>query len=91
MGSAVSDNVLRRNVQVHAITIDDCRVEYACAGVAGGPDDDSTPLYLIDVCVWYRMENGPWKPSVFAAIHEAKAALSLCRTTQDVRWIMECD
>lgn len=91
MGSAVLDHVFRRNVQVHSITIDGSIVDYACAGVIGGPDDESAPLHLLDVCVWYRMGDGPWKPSVFEAIHEAQAAISLCRSVEDVRWVMECD
>lgn len=91
MASAVSDCVHRRNVRVHSVTINGSTVEYACAGMIGGPDDDSVPIHLLDVCVWYRVDNGPWKPSVFEAIHEAQAALALCRSVDDLRWIMECD
>ena len=51
MVSAVSDRVFRCNVQVQSIDINGSLVEYACAGVIGGPDDESAPLHLLDVQV----------------------------------------
>ena len=70
-------------------------VEYAVADIVSGPDEDSSHSHCrLDgkpYCVWYRIDTGPWRQSTFRELHKADAALKICESMADVRWVMECD